>query len=401
MARKKNKKQKKQRIEQRRGKIVKKRSKRRSSAIPPSPVSPPQPSTEAIYDQELIEDLKPILPYHKQQDTTLEEMLRIVITTTNLSQEPEFEDVLFNPLDAVKLFIATAEDIGVGPEILRKTDSQEMIEAQGRVLNECLSVLLTDEMHQTILDRLSQLRRRAKANQAPELAAQAAVVQSILQDRQYRPMWLEVGLIRAILLESFNIGFDVMVILFSKEADKEAAPFDSRSLQHQFTNPKHSQKIKSLLAKHPKLNKYLDFQINDLWETVNMALMDGELELYLFTDAELEQFLPIYEEMLMTLETVPEDKFAERKKYLEQFVNQIKERLSLLLTPERVANIKQDIERPELENQMPQAQLAPFLLLKKIAANPETTVDELHPTLMKVLMNQLDKKYLAVHQEDN
>ncbi len=297
---------------------------------------------------EVIEDMLPLFPTITDPSApsrpAMEQIMMILVGTGYMAGEPEFEQIIVDPMLCLDTFSEVAEELDIEPESLDKLSDEDREDTQMDILVGVTRRLLTDELRQDILNGLNDLRLRLKRDGEREEAAKAAALQSFLGEGKMPEIWPMIGLVQAIFFRSIQIGFELM------EASLEAVEtVDSDeigpSLFERVTQSSLVQKADALFKKVPGLGGFLEKQADKVWQEGLHALYMGELYLGLFSGEELGAGFDI-------LQAAFKDDIAERRethdlgplKIPEEqgkaIISQMDSYITELLTPERLEQLR-------------------------------------------------------------
>jgi hypothetical protein len=216
-----------------------------------------------------------------------------------LAEEPELAEIFADPTLAMTTYISAAQESGIAePEMLDQLPEEEQEDKKYEILEKTTRQLLDNELRQEVIYGLNKLRLRLKRVGKQAEAAKAAALQSFLSERKARELWPALGLPQAIVLRSVGAGFELM------DASLEVAEvegFDEESPEVFYQRVAESglvDKMSQAIQKVPGLSRFLEKQVDQVWEEGNTAIFEGELYLELFTPEEIEAGLDIFESSL-------------------------------------------------------------------------------------------------------
>lgn len=259
---------------------------------------PSTPGSKRAQD-EVFEDMLPLFPLVDDPAASpadgVEGLMMTLLASEGLIEEPEFDEIIIDPMRCVDTFVEVGEELGIDPEALSRLPEEEREDTQMNMLEMTTQRLLTDELRQDILDALSDLRQRLKRAGKREKVAQAAALQSFLGEDESSEMWHMMGLVQAIVQRSLAAGFEMyeasMEVLEAGDLDQNDTPL---TLSQRVAKSSVAQKADTLLQKVPGLGRFLEKQADDIWQEGVDAVFEGDLYLGLFTSEELEVGFDIY-----------------------------------------------------------------------------------------------------------
>ncbi|MDP3186342.1 MAG: hypothetical protein Q8M58_13830 [Anaerolineales bacterium] len=245
---------------------------------------------------EVFEDMLPLfsplgIPAAASKQS-LEELMKPIIISEDLADEPELEGILISPLLCTDTYVKVAEEMGISPEELERLPAEEREDIRLVMLEKSLQQLLTAELCEDILKRLNDLRLRLKQSGKKKETAKVAALQSYLREDKSRSSWPMIGLVQAIFLRSLRAGFEMI------EASRDVIGPDARegedtSMTDKPKKPGPGKKINNLLKKTPGLREYLEKEADKIWIKGMDAILVGDLYLGIYAPEELEAGIEI------------------------------------------------------------------------------------------------------------
>jgi hypothetical protein len=344
---------------------------------------PPPPPPRARQN-ELLDDMLPLFPEIGDPFAPLPPLTPVIetlVASSDLADEPEFEDIIVDPMLCTATFIKAAEEMGYDPDSLLEVSEEEREDAHLGILEETVRRLLTDDLRQQIRADLDRLRLRLKEAGEQEEAAKAAMLLSFLDEDSSDEMWAMVGLVQAIFHRSVFIGFE-MAESAIEAVEAQDSDEDPGTLLNRLAQSRLGQKAESLLKRVPGLHKYLAKQADTTWDEGLQAIFEGDLYLELYSEEELYAGLGLFRQALgdaieearsegRPAADVPEDK-------AQDFVLQVDRYITDLFTLERLdqarARLDAVLRARALENKW-----FPFLMmLKQYMDDPDAAENERH-----------------------
>jgi hypothetical protein len=340
MVRKKKKLARKQRKQQRREAIARKRKERDWE---------PRQAPSAPRQDDVFEDMLPLFAEigdpAASSISTAEQFMIALLDTGHLADEPEFEEMIIDPILCLNTLSEIVQELDVEPESLDELSDEEREDTQMTIREEIIRRLLTDELRQDIVNRLNDLRLRLKGSGEREEVAKAAALQLFLGEDTDSEVWSMIGLVQAIFLRSLTTGFELMEVAMEvKEItghDEDDVPSTNKLTQSSVT-----QKATDLLKRVPGLSGFLDKHADKVWEEGVDAVFRGELYLELFSPEELEPGFKIFGATFGRFD-IDDDADAQEllvrevtRENLETVISQLGDYIAELFTPERLDQLR-------------------------------------------------------------
>ena len=378
MAKKKRKLSRKERKRQRREAMERKRKERDWK-------SRPVPSTRRR-EHEVIEDMLPLFPTITDPSApsgpAMEQIMMILLGSGYMADEPEFEEIIVDPMLCLDTFSEVVEGLDIEPESLDELSDEDREDTQMDILVEVTRRLLTDELRQDIINGLNDLRLRLKRAGEREEAAKAAGLQSFLSGEATKEIWPMIGLVQAIFYRSIQIGFELMEA--SMEVVETVGPEESGlSLFEKVVQSKVAQKADALLKKVPGLGGFLEKQADKIWEEGLHALYMGDLYLELYSPEEIGAGFEI-------LQTVFKDDIAERREARDfrplemsqekgmAVISRVDSYVTELVTPERLEQLRGRLNAILKDPATEREWLAFLYMLAQYMADEDAAENEKH-----------------------
>jgi hypothetical protein len=408
MARKK-KQTRKQKIAQRRAAIARKRQKRRGKPRQglqlkpdlhvPAPSFTPRESTGE--SKELLDDVLPLFPKvgetHISPEGSMKPLMMSILGSEKLIEEPEFEDIILEPLLCAQTFIEVAEELGVDPDSLSRLPDDEREDTHLEILERTAQQLLTDELRQDILEGLDKLRLRLKKSGQQKKVPQVAALQMFLggEGGESQELWPMIGLVQAIIQRSLEIGFELGVasadIMDMEGIEEGDSPLE---ISEKVAASSVGQKLTGLLSKIPGLGGFLEKKADEVWDEGMHALYMGDLNLGLFTPDELGEGVEILNKVMtegLSQDVITSGKLPPRlvEERSVGFVIQIDKYITELATPELMERVRERIEAAALDPDYKERWSAfIFMLVQYFVEETAETHDE-KPFLVYAFMGEM------------
>ena len=339
MVRKKKKLTRKQRKQQRREAIARKRKERgwEPQQAPPT------------HRAEVFEDMLPLFTEigdpTAPSTSTAEQLIVALLDTDHFADEPEFEEIIIDPVLCLNTFSEVIREFDIEPGSLDELPDEEREDTQMTVREEIIRRLLTDELRQDIINGLNDLRLRLKRSGEREEVAKAAALQSFLGGDTGSDIWPMMGLVQAIFARSLAIGFELMEtameVAETTDPDESDVPLTEKLARSSVT-----QKAAELLERVPGLSGFLNKHADKVWEEGIDAVFAGELYLELFSLEELETGFKIFGATFGRYDIVEETDTPEPltpevpSEDVETVIFQLDDYITELFTPERLDQLR-------------------------------------------------------------
>jgi hypothetical protein len=370
---------------------------------------PSQAHSERSQD-EVIEDMLPLFPLIDDPSTSpaagVEQLMMTLVASEDLIEEPEFEDIIIDPMRCVDTFVEVGEELGIDPEALSQLPDEEREDTNMQMLEMTTRRLLTDELRQDIINALNSLRLRLKQAGQPEKAAKAATLQSFLGGSESSEVWPLIGLVQAIVQRSLAAGFELLEasieVVGADALDETETPL---SLAERVAQSSMAQKANTLLQKVPGLSRFLEKQADSIWDEGSDAVFAGELHLGIFTVEELEAGFDIFKTTLGdgisqetdTQEPITIEPTEETGKAL---VLRIDDFITELFTPVRLDQLRTRLNTILNDKDYPRRWL-PFILMLADYMADEEAVENEKGFLISAFLGEMRAVGAALEQDND
>lgn len=262
-------------------------------------------------DSALIDDMLTLFPYADDPnppnpEAVMENIFMAAADTAHFIDEPEFDDIGFDPMETPRLF--TEAGIKLGFEDMEELSEDEQQDAFMDIVEEIIDDILTDEIEQDIISAIEQLRNRfrklkGKRQAVTNLAALQMVLSTDSPENKHIA-WSSMGLIHALLQRSMGVGLEFMGVLDELD-DVNPDPDSVQRIMEEIStisdddskqtkNASALRKIVNHVQSSPMLTRFLSQKIDYDWDEGLTALFVGELALDLFSEAERERAAEIF-----------------------------------------------------------------------------------------------------------
>ena len=365
------------------------------------------PSTRREKD-EVIEDMLPLFPEigdaSASSISAAEQLMMTLVASADMANEPEFEEIIVDPMLCMDTFADVVQELDIEPESLDDLSDEDREDTQMEILVGITRRLLTDELRQDILNGLNDLRLRLKRSGQREEAAKAAALQSFLGGDKAEEIWPLIGLVQAIFYRSIQVGFELLET--TMQIQETAGP-DERgaSLLEKLAQSIVARKVDALLKKVPGLSGFLEKQADKIWEEGLEALFMGELYLELFSEEELKTGFDILQEVF-------KDDLAERRKTRDlrplemseekgkALISQVDSYLTELLTPARLRQLRARLDAILKDPAGEEKWLAFLYMVIQYMADEDAAGYEKH-FVITAFMGEMHVVIQAFHEADD
>ena len=251
--------------------------------------------SEQVRD-EVIEDMLPLFSplgnFSAASGQGMEDLMKPIVLSRDLADEPEFEGILISPMLCTETFAKVGQEMGLSPEEFKRLPAEEREDTTLVMLEKSLQQLLTAELCEDILKRLNDLRLRLKQSGKKNETAKVAALLSFLRKDKERSIWPMIGLVQAIYRRSLRVGFE-MIEASIDVIGPDAREGEDTSMTDKPKKPGPGKKINNLLKKTPGLREYLEKEADKIWIKGRNAILAGDLYLGIYAPEELEAGIEI------------------------------------------------------------------------------------------------------------
>ena len=358
-------------------------------------------------EYELVTDMLPLFPITTDTSASdalgMEQILMTLAESGYMADEPEFEEMIVDPMLCLEKFADVVQKLDIEPESLGELSDEDLADARMDILVEVTQRLLTDELRQDILNGLNELRLRLKRTGEREEAAKAAVLQLLLGGDASQELWSLTGLVQAIFARSIYVGLELMQASM-EVMGTEISNKDSVSLFERITRPEAIQKADALLKKIPGLGRFLEKQADRIWEEGLEALLKGELYLGLFSEEELLAGFDILQAVfkdkitkrMATPDFTPLEMTEDRAKAV---ILQVDDYITELMTPKRLELLRGSLNAALGDSTY--KKWSPFLYMLVQLMAEEDAVETKKPFLITLFLGEMHAVIQILQQEDD
>ncbi len=345
-------------------------------------------------DPDMIRDILPLITTKgKGGDSTIslsEEILYSLVANAHLADEPEFQDLFFQPMDCIETWAKVATEKGIDPESLLKMAEDERADKQAELMAECTQRLLTNEMAQDIIKRLTALRLRLKQSDKQVEAARVSALKSFLGMGTSNSILLSTGLVQEIFGRSLEAGFE----LARSVAEVGAGNLDDETqlLEKPNGSPR-TRAAEALLNKIPGLRGYLENQADKAWDEGQEALFGGHLFLGIYSDEEKKRALILITDAMGydMSPGIPDEERAPKKlpkDAKKRFMERLHEYITEILTHERLEQLRERMAVLEKDTSYDRKWL-PFVTMIRGYMQDKDAVKSEIPFLTNALLGEM------------
>lgn len=347
--------------------------------------TPPQ-AHPSHHDDDVLEDMLPFFSSVEDasgsSDASMEKLMMTLLDSADLIEEPEFEEIIIDPIRCVDTFAEVGEELDIDPEALSRLPDEEREDTQMEMLVTTTQRLLTDDLRQDIVDGLNDLRLRLKRSGKQEQAAQAAALQSFLRDNQDNETWSMIGLVQAIVQRSLAAGFELfeasIEVMETDRLDEGETPL---TLSQKLAQSSLAQRADAVLRKVPGLSGFLEKQADKIWEEGMDAVFEGDLYLELFTPEELVAGFNLLKTTFgddLGEETAPQETLllAVTEEKAKSLISRVDGYITELFTPERLDQLRAQLNTVLNDPDCPGEWLAFIMMLAEYMAAEDAVENE-------------------------
>jgi hypothetical protein len=353
-----------------------------------------KPSTE------LVEDMLPLLAPYQDRAVTRDEMEQIMmpmLDSGHLIEEPEFDDIVLDPMQSVIAFIEIGEELGLDPQDVENLSDEERDDQFMEILERTTKRLVTKDVRRDILAALDNLRRRLKASGPKKEIARVAMLQSFLTEQNTSEFWSMVGLVQAIIQRSTTAGFELMEasgevpgLEFVDEEEEEEEGTPTPFVRRLITSSL-GQKAESVLKSIPGIKGLMTRQVDQIWKEGLDAIAEGELYLELYTEDELMAAAELMGKILGVDPAADPEKAASLKITQDTttaLISGFEAYITELFTPERLDQLRRHIHQVVKDRSFDKKWLSFVLLLEEDMAADDAPDHEIG-FLIRTLFGEL------------
>jgi hypothetical protein len=201
-----------------------------------------------------------------------EALIKAVLPTEKIAMEPEFDDIVGDPISCTLIYSEAISKMDVNWETFGNLPPQLAASIRLQVLEETIRHFLTESLRLEILDGLNLYRLRKKRSGEKMETGIAAALQLVLKDEKNNPIWPKIGLLLGIARNSISLGLEI------KDSFNEILNENKDLLISD--NQKRYEILKKACSKidaNPRLINFFNRQSKRIYDEGAIALREGKL----------------------------------------------------------------------------------------------------------------------------
>lgn len=257
-----------------------------------------------------FEDMRPLFPRAgeqleaQSQMALMEPIFYAAWETHDLIDEPEFDDIGFNPLEFPKLLEDASQSLGQNFEEVGDLAQDERRGHFLELLDLVVDDLVTDEVRDEIIDALEKMRARfrntrQRRKDLPRVAAAQMMIESYKRDDEEdddESVLSTIGVIQALFTRSFELSLTLMDVAAEMEEFAESEGLEGEAVQKLLdsSDPQGDSKLDRFVNKLvarvqniPNINRHVEDSMDEQWDKGCDALFAGRLLLNLYSKDEI------------------------------------------------------------------------------------------------------------------
>ncbi|MBN1310346.1 MAG: hypothetical protein JXB30_02930 [Anaerolineae bacterium] len=209
-----------------------------------------------------------------------EAFLEAVIMSEDLADEPEMEEVFFDPIKTIDALIEEAQRVGI-----RDMDDDLPEDVQIEVQDRVVKKLLTRQMQRQIKDAVDRLVDRLEKTGDKQKLPSASAIQIFTKSLKANEKdgWTGIGLVQELVRRSIEAGVELIDFVEQETSDNK----DINEILQSMDEKKAKSIFESITRKIPGLRSLLEKEVDAVWEEGMEAIESGDLDLELFSPEEL------------------------------------------------------------------------------------------------------------------
>lgn len=227
----------------------------------------------------LMEDLRPFLE-RPDLEKGLITLLELAADSDDLVDEPEFINLFFMPPIAFMHFVAAIEGGGLSADDYFALPEEVRSDKFFEIVEEILPQLVTEEFRETLMERAETARARFRDEGDEQKLWQTSAVQFFIEMKGDEEAYFYPGLVQMIASKSIEAG---PLLIRPDEEEEDADEYDEEAAE---------QRLDAI----PGLRDYLQEIMRAAKAKFIHELFNGDLVLGLFTGAEIEEVIRLFEE---------------------------------------------------------------------------------------------------------
>lgn len=313
-------------------------------------------------------------------------------------KEPEFEDLIFDPVQTTDVFIEAMAERGWAPESVNQLEEEEVEDLYFEIVPALVPQLLTMELRQQLLDGLEQISRRFKQEGEMEQALQASFLRMFLKDQTEPELWGMVGLLHAIFRRTLATGFSLAEAFAELGTIGRATGNDLAGTIEAVAKGGVGQRLRGLLEGIPGLRRFMEKEVDEVWENGLAAVFSGDLYLGIYTEEEVKRGTQMIEESIAPAIAAGTSPDLVLKEKGQEIVVKVDGYVTGLFTAERLDQLRRDLNNILQENQVEPKWLAMVTLLRGYL-DEDDAAENMRPFLVRALFGEVRRAAEAVALE--
>lgn len=269
---------------------------------------------------------------------------RIMLASYDLADEPEFKEVTFPEEKTIRSTEKWMKKNQTRLERATEKGDEDLHQALDDVRIQIIDDILTPQLRKDVLTRLDNLTKRLMTGVDTNKLENALVLNPLLKMKKLP--WGICGLILAIYDRSVKPTLEDASIMDEVFGDLLDDMEHNDNIDTILAATKESEKINAFTKKFesiPGLRERLEQQAENYAVDFENAIIRGEINLILFSKAEVElalnRFLKEFAPDQLDISKKPSEQVSNR------FIEIIRESLVEIMTPERLQEMKTDLEK--------------------------------------------------------
>jgi hypothetical protein len=208
-----------------------------------------------------------------------ENLVKAVLPTDKIAMEPEFDDILGDPISCTSIYSETISKMEVNWKSFGDLPPQLAASVRLQIMEETVRQFLTDSLRFEILDGLNRYRLRKKQSGDKMEAGIAAAIQLVLKDEKNNPIWPKIGLLHGIIHNSITLGLEIKDSYNDMTGECKAGIPENKDLLilDEQKRIEILKKASSKIGKNPRLDNFINRKIKRIYDEGINAVVEGKL----------------------------------------------------------------------------------------------------------------------------
>ncbi|MFT5194318.1 MAG: hypothetical protein ACI9EW_001233 [Cellvibrionaceae bacterium] len=219
-------------------------------------------------------------------DAGVKDLYEILLWSSGLTGEAEFEAPIFNPGECIEAFGRQSEALGLGES--ENLSKEELDIKQSDLMIATVEEVLTKKHQKEIVRRLKKIKKRFEAEGLTQFVTRIQILLSLVEFTKDDRVWGTIGLVSSMVMKNVQ---DVMLLTTTAQdamaADQIGGENYGELIESLEKSPQR-QLLDEMVEKNPALGEYYKKKLEDAWQEGMMAVEQGELSLMLFDPADYE-----------------------------------------------------------------------------------------------------------------